>query len=450
MREEFSMATARGEQSSNHAGPQVADGKVSTGDQGWKSKLKLPPKDNRIRTTDVTNTKGNEFEDFCLKRELLMGIFEKGWESPSPIQEASIPIALTGRDILARAKNGTGKTGAYTIPILEKCDPSRDEVQALVIVPTRELALQTSQICIELSKHLGIKVMVTTGGTNLKDDIMRLYDPVHAIIATPGRILDLLNKNLVKIGKCGIMVLDEADKLLSQDFKGMLDNIIHHLPTDRQILLYSATFPLTVEQFMRKHLQNPYEINLMDELTLKGVTQYYAFVQEKQKVHCLNTLFSKLQINQSIIFCNSTNRVELLAKKITELGYSCFYIHAKMNQQHRNRVFHDFRQGLCRNLVCSDLFTRGIDIQAVNVVINFDFPKHAETYLHRIGRSGRYGHLGVAINLITYEDRFSLHKIENELGTEIKPIPKVIDKALYVAEYHMSEADEEQLKGKES
>ncbi|XP_021358211.1 ATP-dependent RNA helicase cgh-1-like [Mizuhopecten yessoensis] len=444
------MATAKVDQNSSnhhHSIPMAMDGIKSgnsdgNSDQGWKSKLNLPPKDTRLKTTDVTNTKGNEFEDFCLKRELLMGIFEKGWEQPSPIQEASIPIALTGRDILARAKNGTGKTGAYTIPIIERCDTGRNEVQALVIVPTRELALQTSQICIEISKHIGCKVMVTTGGTNLKDDIMRLYEPVHIIIATPGRILDLMNKRLVKIGKCGMLVLDEADKLLSQDFKGMLDNIISHLPNNRQILLYSATFPLSVEQFMRKHLDSPYEINLMDELTLKGVTQYYAFVQEKQKVHCLNTLFSKLQINQSIIFCNSTNRVELLAKKITELGYSCFYIHAKMNQQHRNRVFHDFRQGLCRNLVCSDLFTRGIDIQAVNVVINFDFPKHAETYLHRIGRSGRYGHLGVAINLITYDDRFSLHRIESELGTEIKPIPKNIDKSLYVAEFHQ-ERDED-------
>lgn len=171
----------------------------------------------------------------------------------------------------------------------------------------------------------------------------------------------------------------------------------------------------------------------MDELTLRGVTQYYAFVEERQKVHCLNTLFSKLQINQSIIFCNSTNRVELLAKKITELGYSCFYSHAKMLQAHRNRVFHDFRAGACRNLVCSDLLTRGIDIQAVNVVINFDFPKNAETYLHRIGRSGRFGHLGLAINLITYEDRFNLYRIEQELGTEIQPIPANIDKRLYVA-----------------
>merc|ERR1719204_1687970 len=273
-----------------------------------------------------------------------MGIFEKGWEKPSPIQEASIPIAQTGRDILARAKNGTGKTGAYCIPILDQIDTTKDYIQGMIVVPTRELALQTSQIAIELSKHMGIKVMVTTGGTNL-----------------------------------------------------------------------------------------------MDELTLKGITQYYAFVQEKQKVHCLNTLFSKLQINQSIIFCNSTQRVELLAKKITDLGYSCYYIHARMAQDHRNRVFHDFRAGLCRNLVYSDLLTRGIDIQAVNVVINFDFPKMAETYLHRIGRSGRFGHLGVAINLITYDDRFALHKIEAELGTEIKPIPKVIDKSLYVAEFQQEE-----------
>ncbi|KAG0715928.1 putative ATP-dependent RNA helicase me31b [Chionoecetes opilio] len=396
-------------------------------DKSWKAQLTFPPKDRRKRTSDVTDTKGNEFEDFCLKRELLMGIFEKGWEKPSPIQEASIRWPSAGETFW---------------PALRTIDPTQNHIQALVIVPTRELALQTSHICNELAKHLGVKVMVTTGGTNLKDDIMRIYEVVHAVIATPGRILDLMEKKVAVMDKCRMLVLDEADKLLSQDFKGMLDRVISYLPLERQILLYSATFPLTVEQFMKKHLRSPYEINLMDELTLKGVTQYYAFVQERQKVHCLNTLFSKLQINQSIIFCNSTQRVELLAKKITDLGYSCYYIHAKMAQAHRNRVFHDFRAGLCRNLVCSDLFTRGIDIQAVNVVINFDFPKMAETYLHRIGRSGRFGHLGIAINLITYDDRFALHRIEQELGTEIKPIPKVIDPALYVAEHHFEEDDE--------
>uniref|UniRef100_A0A8B9KDH1 RNA helicase n=1 Tax=Astyanax mexicanus TaxID=7994 RepID=A0A8B9KDH1_ASTMX len=361
----------------------------------WKKSLQLPPKDNRVKTSDVTATKGNEFEDYCLKRELLMGIFEMGWEKPSPIQEESIPIALSGRDILARAKNGTGKSGAYLIPMLERIDLKKDHVQ------------------------------------------------VHVIIATPGRILDLIKKGVAKVDKVQMIVMDEADKLLSQDFVVLIEDIISFLAKNRQILLYSATFPTSVQKFMSKHLQKPYEINLMEELTLKGITQYYAYVTERQKVHCLNTLFSRLQINQSIIFCNSTQRVELLAKKITQLGYSCFYIHAKMMQEYRNRVFHDFRNGLCRNLVCTDLFTRGIDIQAVNVVINFDFPKNAETYLHRIGRSGRFGHLGLAINLITAEDRFNLKAIEDQLVTDIKPIPGSIDKSLYVAEYHLGNPNSE-------
>merc|ERR1711979_94786 len=169
----------------------------------------------------------------------------------------------------------------------------------------------------------------------------------------------------------------------------------------------------------------------MDELTLKGVTQFYAYVEERQKVHCLNTLFSKLQINQAIIFCNSVTRVELLAKKITELGYSCFFIHSRMHQSHRNRVFHDFRSGACRCLVSSDLFTRGIDIESVNVVINFDFPKNSETYLHRIGRSGRFGHLGLGVNLVTEENRLILHQVETELGIDIQPMPKQVPPELY-------------------
>uniref|UniRef100_A0A674B8R7 RNA helicase n=1 Tax=Salmo trutta TaxID=8032 RepID=A0A674B8R7_SALTR len=379
--------------------PQSSGG-IRFGDD-WKKCLQLPQKDCRFRTSDVTSTKGNEFEDYCLKRELLMGIFEMGWEKPSPVQEESIPIALSGRDILARAKNGTGKSGAYLIPLLERIDLKKDHIQAMVMVPTRELALQVSQISIQVSKHMGgVKVMATTGGTNLRDDIMRLDETVHVVIATPGRILDLIKKGVAKVDKVQMMVMDEADKLLSQDFVVLIEDIISFLAKGRQILLYSATFPISVQKFMAKHLSKPYEINLMDELTLKGITQYYAYVTERQKVHCLNTLFSRLQINQSIIFCNSTQRVELLAKKITQLGYSCFYIHAKMMQEYRNRVFHDFRNGLCRNLVCT----------------------------------GRFGHLGLAINLITSEDRFNLKSIEDQLVTDIKPIPGSIDKGLYVAE----------------
>ncbi|TIB18941.1 hypothetical protein E3P92_00289 [Wallemia ichthyophaga] len=399
----------------------------------WKNQLRVPQKDLRPQTEDVTKTKGGEWEDFGLRRELLMGIFEAGFEKPSPIQEEAIPSAIAGRDILARAKNGTGKTASFVIPSLEKINVQKPKIQALLLVPTRELALQTSQVCKSLGKHLGIQVMVTTGGTTLRDDIMRLSDPVHILVGTPGRILDLAGKGVANLNECPTFVMDEADKLLSPEFTPVMEQLLSHLPSSRQVMLFSATFPLIVKDFKEKHMKDPHEINLMDELTLRGITQYYAFVDERQKVHCLNTLFSKLQINQSIIFCNSTNRVELLAKKVTELGYSCFFSHAKMLQSHRNRVFHDFRSGVCRNLVCSDLLTRGIDIQAVNVVINFDFPKNSETYLHRIGRSGRYGHLGLAINLITYEDRFNLYKIEQELGTEIQPIPSQIDRSLYVA-----------------
>ncbi|KAK9460058.1 DExD/H-box ATP-dependent RNA helicase dhh1 [Lipomyces oligophaga] len=405
---------------------------ASLNSNDWKSTINIPTKDLRPQTEDVTETKGSDFEDYFLKRELLMGIFEAGFEKPSPIQEEAIPVALAGRDILARAKNGTGKTAAFVIPALEKINPKLAKIQALILVPTRELALQTSQVCKTLGKHLKINVMVTTGGTTLRDDIVRLHDTVHVMVGTPGRILDLASKGVADFSQCPMFVMDEADKLLSPEFTPIIEQLLSFFPKQRQILLFSATFPLVVKSFMDKHLTKPYEINLMDELTLRGITQYYAFVEEKQKVHCLNTLFSKLQINQSIIFCNSTSRVELLAKKITELGYSCFYSHAKMLQAHRNRVFHDFRNGVCRNLVCSDLLTRGIDIQAVNVVINFDFPKTAETYLHRIGRSGRFGHLGLAINLISWNDRFNLYQIEQELGTEIAPIPPTIDKRLYV------------------
>jgi ATP-dependent RNA helicase DDX6/DHH1 len=361
-----------------------------------------------------------------------MGIFEAGFEKPSPIQEEAIPVALTGRDILARAKNGTGKTAAFVIPALQRINPKSNKVQCLILVPTRELAMQTSQVCKTLGKNLGINVMVTTGGTLLRDDIVRLQDPIHVIVGTPGRILDLAGKGVADLSECPTFIMDEADKLLSPEFTPVIEQLLQFHPKDRQVMLFSATFPITVKAFSDKNMDNPYEINLMDELTLRGITQYYAFVEESQKVHCLNTLFSKLQINQSIIFCNSTNRVELLAKKITELGYSCFYSHARMLQTNRNRVFHDFRSGVCRNLVCSDLLTRGIDIQAVNVVINFDFPKNAETYLHRIGRSGRFGHLGLAINLINWDDRFNLYNIERDLGTEIQPIPQNIDKKLYV------------------
>jgi ATP-dependent RNA helicase DDX6/DHH1 len=241
-----------------------------------------------------------------------MGIFEAGFEKPSPIQEEAIPIALTRRDILARAKNGTGKTAAFVIPALQHIDVSMNKIQALLLVPTRELALQTSQVCKTLGKHMNTQVMVTTGGTTLKDDILRLAEAVHVLVGTPGRILDLAGKNIADLSECPVFVMDEADKLLSPEFSPVMEQLLSYLPRTRQVMLFSATFPLIVKDFkvrphlvssvttsripkQDKHMNTPHEINLMDELTLRGVTQYYAFVEERQKVHCLNTLFSKVR-----------------------------------------------------------------------------------------------------------------------------------------------------------
>jgi superfamily II DNA/RNA helicase len=253
-----------------------------------------PSKDLRLRTADVTATKGSRFDEYFLKRELLMGIYEMGWEMPTPIQEECIPVALAGRDVLARAKNGTGKTGAFAIPSLEKIDYTKDVIQAVLFVPTRELALQTSHVCKQLSKHMGIEIMMTTGGTAVKDDILRLKQPVHLLVATPGRLLDLASRGFADLSQVRVVVFDEADKLLSDGFVEDCRQIMKLFPSSCQKMLLSATFPVTVKQFKDEFLPSSNNINLMEELTLKGVTQFYAYVEERQKIHCMNTLFSKV------------------------------------------------------------------------------------------------------------------------------------------------------------
>eukprot|EP00755_Sulcionema_specki_P022609 Sspe_Gene.76946::Locus_48052_Transcript_1_1_Confidence_1.000_Length_836::g.76946::m.76946/K12614/DDX6, RCK, DHH1; ATP-dependent RNA helicase DDX6/DHH1 len=256
----------------------------------YKDGLNRPAPDRRKQTEDVTNTNGSEFEDFHLKESLMKGLYTKNFDRPSPIQELCIPLTLAGQSILARAKNGTGKTGAFLIPALEKIDTSRDCLQVVVLTPTRELALQTSMVAKELSSFIpNMQIMVTTGGTSLQDDILRLYQPVHLLVATPGRLGDLAGKNVAKLGDCKLIILDEADKLLSPEFVPLIEKLLTYLPTDRQILLFSATFPLSVEAFCRKHMENADKINLMEELTLKGISQFYAYVDGKQKIHCLNT-----------------------------------------------------------------------------------------------------------------------------------------------------------------
>ena len=301
------------------------------------SNVKAPKKDTRVKTDDVTGTKGLNWTSFGLSQDVQLGIYEKGFANPSPIQEESIPEALKGNNIIARAKNGTGKTASYSIPMVERIDTSKKHIQGLILVPIRELALQVSQVIKELGKHKKIEVMVSTGGNPVKEDIFRLYQTVHIIVATPGRILDLSSRGVAKLDQCNMVVLDEVDKLLSENFKMLVGKILDIMPEKKQVSLFSATYPVMIRPFQQQYVPNPTFINLMVELTLKGVTQFYAYLEEKEKLHCLNTLFSKLDINQAIIFCESAKRVELLAKKIAQLGYSCFYIHSKMQQTDRNK-----------------------------------------------------------------------------------------------------------------
>ena len=258
--------------------------------------------DNRVKTKDVTDTKGHLFEDYQLNINLLKGIYEKGFEKPSPVQEEVIPFALMGKDIIARAKNGTGKTGSYVIPILERSDFTNNFVQAVILVPTRELALQVSADIRELGKYLNVQCIICTGGTNIKDDIYRLNNPVQVIVGTPGRIYDLASKNALDLSRCNMLALDEADKLLSQDFQQILENIIDFMPSQRQIMLVSATFPINVKSFKDKYLRNAVMKNLMEELTLFGLTQYYTYLKEKLKLHCLHTLFQKVSYKIYIYF----------------------------------------------------------------------------------------------------------------------------------------------------
>lgn len=292
--------------------------------------MKQPNVDNRVKTEDVMNTKGLTFKSFGLSEEVQFGIFEMGYEFPSPIQEEAIPAALENKNIIAKAKNGTGKTAAYGIPLCQKIDVSKNKIQALVLVPTRELAMQTSLVLKNLGKHKKIECMVSTGGTQVREDYYRLTQTVHVIVATPGRILDLASKGEAKLDACDLLVLDEVDKLLSDDFKDIVEQIIDLMKPKKQILMFSATYPVQIRDFQQKYVPDPKFIRLTDELTLKGLTQYYAYLEEKEKLHCLNTLFSKLDISQAIIFCNSAKRVELLARKISQLGYSCFFIHSRM------------------------------------------------------------------------------------------------------------------------
>lgn len=392
-----------------------------------------PVKDTRRTTDDIEVDKSKRFTDFHLDMGLQRGIYEAGYTRPSPIQWEAIPQILLGKDILARAKNGTGKTASYLIPILDTIVIQKPEIQAVVLVPNRELALQTSSCMMRLGKYLEVKTVCLVGGTRTAEDVIRIKQGAHAIVATPGRQLDIVHRMVELQIPCKYLVLDEADKQLSDDFIETIEEILCYIKNSTQQQLFSATYPASIEKFVNKYIRKDVAmINLMEDLTLKGITQYYVYLNERTKQASLFAILRMQQIRQCIIFCNSVRRVEALAKHITDRNISCYYIHSKMTQAERNEVFARFCDCKVKHLVASDVFTRGIDVQTVNVVINFDLPNTPETYLHRIGRSGRFGHYGLAVNLVTDHDKELLYQIENKLNTEITAFPSTVDPDLYI------------------
>lgn len=394
-------------------------------------KLKIAEKKYGFeRTQDVTEFKKVEWKSLNLENEILKGIEYMKYDYPSPVQFKTIK-GFSDRNLIVRAKNGTGKTAAYLIPIINEIliennkenenESEERNLRTIILVPTRELALQVSKVGKKLLKFTKIEIMATFGGSNLYEDILRIKNGVDIVVTTPGRILDMIEKKITNFNFCKNLIIDEADKLLSPEFQFGLNKIIGNLQL-KKIMLFSATFPSSVDNFVKNYMKFPLYINMMKELTLLGITQFYALVNQKYKLICLKTILKKINFKKCVIFCNSIKNVELLARKISDMGFSHYFIHSKMSQEERNKVFHNFSEKNAKILVSSDLVTRGIDVPSVNCVINFDFPRNAESYIHRIGRSGRFGSQGISISLICDYEKDNLIEIEKKLGVELLPV----------------------------
>jgi translation initiation factor 4A len=379
--------------------------------------------------TGTENTGKDSFEkwdDVELNKKLLRGIYGYGFEHPSPIQQKAIIPMINRRDIIAQAQSGTGKTGAYSISCLQIIDSTISETQAIILAPTRELARQVEGVIASFSVQLHTKIKLLVGGTNVRDDISDLRENVpHVIVGTPGRVFDMLRSNAIDCKNIKLLVLDEADEILSSGFKEQIYDIFQYLNENTQIGLFSATVPTDLEQLTTKFMRDPVKILVKKEqVTLEGIKQYYVGVEtDDDKFAILKDIFSVISMSQCIIYCNSIRRTDLLFDAMLKDGHPVIHIHSGMAECERKESFNDFKAGKARVLIATDLFARGIDIQQVSYVINFDIPKNIHTYIHRIGRSGRWGRKGVGINLLCRRDQSRLKEIETYYGTLIDEMP---------------------------
>lgn len=371
------------------------------------------------------DTVTDNFDNMNLKPDLLRGVYAYGFERPSAIQERAIMPICTGRDVIAQAQSGTGKTATFTISILQRIDMALREPQALILAPTRELAQQIQKVVVALGDYMKVDCHACVGGTSIKEDVAKLQAGPQIIVGTPGRVFDMINRRFLKTDSIKIFALDEADEMLSKGFAENMYDIFQLLPADTQVVLLSATMPTDVLEVTKKFMRDPVRILVKkEELTLEGIRQFYIAVEKEEwKLDTLCDLYETITITQAVIFCSTRRKVDWLTEKLHERDFTVSAMHGDMEQAQREVIMKEFRSGSSRVLIATDLLARGIDVQQVSLVINYDLPTSKENYVHRIGRGGRFGRKGVAINFVTTEDVKMLREIEQFYNTQVDEMP---------------------------
>jgi translation initiation factor 4A len=381
----------------------------------------------------------NNFDEMNLKDELTRGIYNYGYERPSEIQCRGIGPIVEGNDVIGQAQSGMGKTGTYSIGTLQVINHKINDTQAIILANTRELATQVESVINNLGKYMKISVCLSVSGIPVKNNIEALKNRPHIVVGTPGRVYDMVRRKALRTNMIKILVIDEADEMIKDNDKyggrdgeeakfGFLDQIkfiFRSMPTTMQVALFSATMPPDFFELTTKFMRDPVQILVEPEkLTLNGIKQYCIDVEKNEyKYDIICDLFDILSVSQSIIYCNSRKMVEDLSYKLREANFCVSSIHGSMTPVERSEKMKEFITAQSRVLVSTDLLSRGIDVQQISVVINYDIPKSVDNYLHRIGRSGRYGRKGVAINFNTPYDAPKLKAIEKHYGIEIEPFP---------------------------
>ena len=363
------------------------------------------------------------WDDLDIALPILRSIYSHGFETPSEIQKKAIPPIKQSRDLIAQAQSGTGKTGTFVIGSLHHVDVSKRATQVIVLAPTHELVTQIVSVFEGLSNCMeGIVIRKMVGGTVVNDEIQELRNNVpHVVVGCTGRVFDMIKRRALYTRDVKICVLDEADEMLSIGFKDQIYNIFQQLPSNVQIALFSATMPPSIMQLTTRFMRNPVSITMEpQELNLDGIKQYFVAIHnDYDKFECLKDLFSRLTVSQTIIYANDVRRVKDLYEMMMKEGFAVCCIHREMTKQERSDVISQFRDGKYRMLISSNITARGIDVQQVKTVINFDIPRSVDTYLHRIGRSGRWGRKGIAINFVTKQDIRQMKTIEAHYGIVI-------------------------------